>query len=62
MALVLDYVRRTDAFIDPHTDSVRGLPRPEDDAYAQQMAQADPVYAVWGREGIRCQVEGSCYR
>ena len=26
----------------------RGWPRPEDDQYAGQFADADPLYAVWG--------------
>jgi SAM-dependent methyltransferase len=49
LALVLDYFRRSNAFVDLHTESVRGLPRPEDDQYADQFALSDPVYAVWGR-------------
>lgn len=31
------------------TESLRGLPRPEDDKYAARMAESAPVYAVWGR-------------
>lgn len=46
LALVLDYFRRSNAFVDLHTESVRGLPRPADDQYADQFALSDPVYAV----------------
>lgn len=49
LALVLDYFRRSGAFIDLHTESIRGLPRPADDQYADRFALSDPVYAVWGR-------------
>lgn len=51
LALVLDYFQRSGAFVDPHTESVRGLPRPADDQYADQFALSDPVYAVCGRRG-----------
>lgn len=33
-----------------HTYSSRGWPRPADDPYVQQVAQSDPVYAVWGQK------------
>ncbi len=48
MGLVLDYFRRAGGFVDLGTESLRGLPRPEDDPYAGQMAHSDPVFAVWG--------------
>lgn len=31
-----------------HTETLRGLKRPEDDRYAAQRAYADPLFAVWG--------------
>ncbi len=49
IGLVLDYFRRAGGFDELGTESLRGLPRPEDDKYARQMTQSDPVYAVWGR-------------
>ncbi len=30
------------------TCSLRGLPRPADDRYADQRGESDPVFAVWG--------------
>lgn len=47
MGLVLEYFRRA-GYVDLATESVRGWPRPADDPYAERLAQADPVYAVWG--------------
>jgi len=47
-ALVLDYFRQGGGFGELHTESVRGLPRPEDDPYANTLALSDPVYTVWG--------------
>ena len=47
VALVLAYFQRAGAFVGLQTESLRGLPRPEDDTYARQMALSDPVYAVW---------------
>lgn len=32
-----------------HTETLRGLLRPEDDPYAAQRNHADPLFAVWGR-------------
>jgi hypothetical protein len=49
MGLVLHYFQRAGGYAELGTDSLRGLPRPEDDKYAAQMAQSDPLYAVWGR-------------
>jgi SAM-dependent methyltransferase len=48
LALVLDYFRQGGGFRDLQTESVRGLPRPEDDPYANTLALSDPVYAAWG--------------
>jgi SAM-dependent methyltransferase len=50
--LVLDYFLESGRFEGLETFSLRGLPRPEDDKYAAQTAQADPVYAVWGRKRL----------
>jgi len=49
LGLVLDYFRRAGGFVDLGTESLRGLPRPEDDPYADKLAHSDPVFAVWGR-------------
>jgi SAM-dependent methyltransferase len=46
--LVLEYFLRAGGFCDLETFSLRGLPRPADDKYADRLAHADPVYAVWG--------------
>jgi SAM-dependent methyltransferase len=45
--LVLEYFQQSD-FSGLHTLSLRGLPRPVDDKYANQRADADPLFAVWG--------------
>ncbi len=47
--LVLDYFLKTGRFSDLHTESVRGLPRPADDAHRRETAVSDPVFAVWGK-------------
>lgn len=49
MGLVLQLFRRSGVFKDLRTESLRGLPRPEDDAYADRMHESDPVYVVSGR-------------
>lgn len=49
MGLVLEYFRHGNLFVDLHTYSVRGLPRPVDDRYSGKILYSDPVYAVWGR-------------
>lgn len=46
--LVLRYYRDCGRFTDLQTESVRGLPRPPDDRYADRLAHSDPVYGVWG--------------
>ncbi len=46
--LTLEYFLRDGLFDQLETWSVRGLPRPADDKYADRMADSDPVYAVWG--------------
>jgi hypothetical protein len=48
MGLVLEYFLRTGGFEELTTWSLRGLPRPADDKYADRLSLSDPVYAVWG--------------
>lgn len=45
--LVLDYLDKA-GLTELHTLSLRGLPRPADDKYADRLAEADPLFAVWG--------------
>lgn len=49
VALVEEYFRAAGCFTDMQTETVRGLPRPQDDKYARQQAFSDPVYAVSAR-------------
>lgn len=44
---VLRHLQRA-GFQNPHTESLRGLPRPADDKYIRQTRFSDPLYAVWG--------------
>ncbi|MCU0833366.1 MAG: methyltransferase domain-containing protein [Chromatiaceae bacterium] len=46
--LVSEYFLESGLFTGLETWSLRGLPRPEDDKYADRLAFSDPVYAVWG--------------
>jgi len=48
IGLVLEYFLRSRAFGSLQTWSLRGLPRPADDKYADRLASSDPVYAVCG--------------
>lgn len=48
MGLVAQFFQQA-GFVALGTESLRGLPRPEDDPYAAQLAESDPVYVVWGR-------------
>ena len=48
MGLVLEYFLRSGGFGNLGTYSMRGLPRPQNDRYAGELALSDPVYAVWG--------------
>ena len=48
MGLVLEYFRQAGNFTALHSESLRGLPRPQKDKYAGQLAHSDPVFAVWG--------------
>ncbi len=49
LAMVQAVIRAAGCFTAIHTETVHGLPRPEDDKYAQQRAFADPVFAVSAR-------------
>jgi SAM-dependent methyltransferase len=48
IGLVLEYFIGSGAFENLHSFSLRGLPRPQDDRYADRLPQSDPVYAAWG--------------
>jgi SAM-dependent methyltransferase/FKBP-type peptidyl-prolyl cis-trans isomerase 2 len=50
MGLVMEYFLRSGGFADLGTYSMRGLPRPKNDKYANELLFSDPVYAVWGRK------------
>ncbi len=50
LGLVLEYFRNSRQFDSLSTESIRGLPRPADDKYAEQLSTSDPVFAVWGRK------------
>ncbi len=47
--LVLEYFLESGLLTDLETWSMRGLPRPKDDRYADRLSRSDPVHAVWGR-------------
>jgi SAM-dependent methyltransferase len=48
MSLVLEYFLESGLFENLETHSTRGLPRPDNDKYADKLKFSDPVYAVWG--------------
>jgi len=48
MGLVLEFFLKSGKYKALQTYSIRGLPRPQDDAYYSQIPFSDPVYAVWG--------------
>lgn len=48
LGLVL-WLMREAGFSDLHTETLRGLRRPEDDKYAAERQWSDPLFAVWGR-------------
>ncbi|WP_299878406.1 class I SAM-dependent methyltransferase [uncultured Cocleimonas sp.] len=48
MQLVLEYFSDSGLFSELNTYSKRGLPRPEDDQYFEEIKTSDPVYAIWG--------------
>jgi SAM-dependent methyltransferase len=52
-ALVLEYFLESGEFEALETFSVRGLPRPEDDAHISVSTYSDPLHAVWGRRRRR---------
>jgi len=47
--LVLNYFLHEPNFADLHTESIRGYPRPVEDAYSHQMALSDSLFIVSGR-------------
>jgi SAM-dependent methyltransferase len=47
LALVSEYFLESGLFENLATWSLRGVPRPEDDKYADRLLLSDPVYAVW---------------
>jgi SAM-dependent methyltransferase len=51
MGLVLEYFRQAGNFGALHSESLRGMPRPQDDKYAGRLSHSDPVFAVWGHAG-----------
>ncbi|WP_319548750.1 methyltransferase domain-containing protein [Desulfogranum marinum] len=46
--LVVDYFISRKSFSHLQTESIRGYPRPVDDAHFMSMRYADPIFAVWG--------------
>jgi len=50
--LVLEYFLESGLYGHLETWSLRGLPRPANDKYADRLLQSDPVYAVWGERGV----------
>jgi SAM-dependent methyltransferase len=46
--LVTEYFLESGQFGNVGSWSLRGLPRPKDDKYADQLTTSDPVYALWG--------------
>jgi SAM-dependent methyltransferase len=48
LGLVLEYLYHGGLFDHLETWSMRGLPRPQDDVYADRIKNSDPVFAVWG--------------
>lgn len=52
VGLVTEYFLKSGVFDTLGTYSMRGLPRPEGDKYARELALSDPVYAVWGTRKI----------
>ena len=48
MGLVSEYFRKSGGYNNLATESIRGLPRPAGDKYADRLALSDPVFAAWG--------------
>lgn len=49
VGLVLEFFLEAGGFGALNTWSLRGLPRPPQDPYADRLATSDPVYAIWGQ-------------
>jgi len=49
MGLVGEYFLESGLFGELATWSLRGLPRPPEDKYADRLATSDPIYAIWAR-------------
>jgi SAM-dependent methyltransferase len=49
VGLVMEYFLRSNTFNNLSTYSMRGLPRPRNDKYSNELALSDPVYGVWGQ-------------
>lgn len=45
--MVSEYFLESGRFANLETWSIRGLPRPRDDKYADRLVHSDPVYGVW---------------
>lgn len=45
--MVSEYFLQSGCFTSLETWSIRGLPRPADDKYADRLVHSDPVYGVW---------------
>jgi SAM-dependent methyltransferase len=43
------WLLREAGFADLHSETLRGLKRPEDDKYAAERDYSDPLFAAWGR-------------
>lgn len=50
IGLVIDYFLSTGQYMDIKSYSLRGLPRPATDKYADRYKLSDPVYSVWARK------------
>ena len=48
--LVLEYFLESGLYRNLETWSMRGLPRPREDKYADRLLLSDPVHAVWGEK------------
>ena len=51
MAVVLACFRDSGLFTDYYTETLHGWPRPEDDKYAAELADSDPVFFVSATSG-----------
>ncbi|MDA0656132.1 MAG: hypothetical protein O2912_06990 [Proteobacteria bacterium] len=52
LGLLATYLHETGCFRDLETYSIRGLPRPPDDPYSDQIAESDPIFAIAARKAI----------